>query len=352
MVTVVRPPTGARCGIPFWPLLTLGAVVLAVHLLALQAGPGPLSLASPWVGRPLITRVIQISPPSLSPAAPVAPTPRPAAALRTPMAQSTPAPGPAPEPQIPATPPPAVAVPVTAGAPVALDPPAASMPTPATDLARPSAALAIPGSVRMRYSVTGESRGQPYRAGAALSWRHDGEQYEARLEVSVLLLGTRQQTSSGRLTTQGLAPQRFADRSRSEQAAHFERDAGRISFSGNAPSAPLQPGAQDRLSILFQLGALLAGDPGRYPAGSAIAVQTASTRDADLWIFNVVGEEQLQLPGGEVKALKIERLPRREFDQKVEIWVDPAQDYLPVRVRLTQPGGDFVDQQWLATDRG
>ena len=36
---------------------------------------------------------------------------------------------------------------------------------------------------------------------------------------------------------------------------------GRISFSNNAPDAALQAGAQDRLSVLLQLGAMLAADP-------------------------------------------------------------------------------------------
>lgn len=348
MTAALRTPLGVRPGVPLRALAALAVAVLSVHLLVLQARPGPLSLTSPWGSKPLITRVIQITPPAAvqpQPPAP-APAPRPAPALRASVEAAAPPLAPTPAPQTPPAPPVAAAVPATP------EPPAPDVPAQAGAYARPVTALAIPGSVRMRFTVTGESRGQPYNANAALFWRHDGEQYEARLEVSVLLLGARQQSSSGRVTLDGLAPRRFADRSRTEQAAHFERDAGRISFSGNAPSVPLLPGAQDRLSVLLQLGAVVAGDPERYRAGSVIAMQTAGTREADLWIFNVVGDEQMQLPGGEVKALKLERLPRREFDQKVEVWIDPAQDYLPVRVRLTQPGGDFVDQQWLATDRG
>ena len=42
-------------------------------------------------------------------------------------------------------------------------------------------------------------------------------------------------------------PERFADRSRSEKAAHFDAANQRIRFSNNAPDAELRPGAQDRL---------------------------------------------------------------------------------------------------------
>ena len=53
-----------------------------------------------------------------------------------------------------------------------------------------------------------------------------------------------------------------------------------------------------------------------------------------------------------MRALKLTRSPRKEFDQKVELWLAPGMDYVPVRLRLTQPNGDSVDQQWSSTDRG
>jgi hypothetical protein len=33
----------------------------------------------------------------------------------------------------------------------------------------------------------------------------------------------------------------------------------------------------------------------------------------------------------------------------VEIWLAPALGYLPVRIRLTQDNGDYVDQQWRSS---
>ena len=48
-------------------------------------------------------------------------------------------------------------------------------------------------------------------------------------------------------------------------------------------------------------------------------------------------------------AVKLTRNPRREYDQKVEIWLAPALAYLPARIRMTQANGDFVDQQWKST---
>ena len=39
------------------------------------------------------------------------------------------------------------------------------------------------------------------------------------------------------------------------------------------------------------------------------------------------------------------RAPRRARDQQVEAWLAPSLGYLPVRVRITLPNGDFVDQR-------
>jgi hypothetical protein len=97
---------------------------------------------------------------------------------------------------------------------------------------------------------------------------------------------------------------------------------------------------------------LVSGEPARFSPGTRIAIPTASTREAEEWVFRVEGEEDLELPGGTMRALKLERLPRKEFDQKVEVWLAPRKDYAPVRLRLTNPDGGSVDQRWASTDKG
>jgi len=147
------------------------------------------------------------------------------------------------------------------------------------------------------------------------------------------------------VSAEGLAPTRFSDKARTEVAAHFEPDKGQISFSANTPTVPWVKGAQDRMSVFLQLAGLLAGSPASYPVGASISVYTVGPRDADTWTFVVEAEEKLNLPYGELNTLKLARQPRREFDQKVEIWYAPALGYLPVRSKITQRNGDFVDQQ-------
>ena len=96
--------------------------------------------------------------------------------------------------------------------------------------------------MRLHYKVSAQSRSLLWHGAGELLWRHDGERYDAKLEVSAPLLPTRIQQSTGSITADGLAPLRFSDKSRSEQAAHFQRDEGKVSFSSNRPDAPLLPG--------------------------------------------------------------------------------------------------------------
>jgi hypothetical protein len=205
-------------------------------------------------------------------------------------------------------------------------------------------AFKAPNSAQLKYQVQGQAKSFNYWASAELSWQHDGKEYEARLEVSAFLLGSRVQSSKGTLGSEGIMPTRFSDKTRSELTADFQRDKGIISFSANSPDAPLLKGAQDRLSVVLQLSSLLAADPMRFPTGTMLSFQTVSQREAEVWQFLVEKEEMLQLPFGDINAVKLNRKPRREFDQQIEIWFAPSLGYLPVRLRITNDNGDFVDQ--------
>jgi hypothetical protein len=228
---------------------------------------------------------------------------------------------------------------------------ASTGPTGAASVSSGAARLAIPAPVRHRYRVTASVRGFTAEGEGELVFRHDGRQYEAQLELRAPLLRTRTQRSSGHITAEGLAPARFSDRSRSEEAAHFQRDAGQVSFSTNRPAAALEAGAQDRLSVLLQLAALIGGEPSKYPPGSALRLQTAGTRDAAEWEFRIEAQEELVLLGTPQPTLRLSRAPRHEYDQQLVLWLAPGLAYAPVRVRLTSANGDWVEQHWSGADR-
>ncbi|MEI8326480.1 MAG: DUF3108 domain-containing protein, partial [Betaproteobacteria bacterium] len=78
--------------------------------------------------------------------------------------------------------------------------------------------FAVAESARLLYDVLGTARGLSYQARSELLWQQDSQHYEARLELDLFPLGSRIQTSDGRITADGLAPTRFSDKARSEQA--------------------------------------------------------------------------------------------------------------------------------------
>ncbi|MES2940464.1 MAG: DUF3108 domain-containing protein [Pseudomonadota bacterium] len=325
---------------PLRRLALLAGAVLAVHLVLLGAAPQQLVLHPPvQATRTFVVRQVAAEGPAQAPA-PAPAAAKPAADAPTSIA--------VPAPVLPA-PEPAQAAAAPASQPAAAAPPPA--PQPAIEAASVQPTV-LPDPVRVHYDVTIRAKGLTVPARAQLDWRHDGGTYEARMEVDGALIPKRVQESAGAITPQGLAPSRFSDHGRNEEATHFERGQGKLVFSNNRPEQPLQAGMQDRLSVVVQLTMLVAGDPGRFQPGVAIAIPTASTRDAETWVFTVQGEEDLQLPGGNVRALKLQRNPRKEYDQQVELWLAPRMDYAPVRLRLTNPNGDSSDLRWASTDKG
>ena len=214
-----------------------------------------------------------------------------------------------------------------------------------------ASAHAVPSPVRIQYDIRGEVKGLRYSANAELVWLRDGNTYDARLEISHFLLGSRIQTSKGLISAQGLEPIRFGDKVRSEVAAHFVRDKGKVVFSANTPDVELQPGAQDQLSVLLQISTLLGSDPTRYTRGTQLPFQAIGPRRAENWVFTAGEIESIALENGNTTGLKFTRPPTGEFEPRLEVWFGPSAEYLPVRVRLTQSNGDFVDQLWRGAQK-
>ena len=176
--------------------------------------------------------------------------------------------------------------------------------------------------------------------------RPDEEVY-LHMAVAMPFLGSRVQLSEGRLGRHGIHPQRFSEKTRSERAAHFDEANARIRYSANSPDAPLLPGHQDRLSVFLQLAGLVHARPERFPTGHTVHVPTSGVRDSETWAFEVKGTETIRLPNGDVAALHLRRLPRKEFDTTVDVWLAPALGHVPVRMRLQEANGNVADQRLI-----
>ena len=388
-MTAAAMPFGNHSGGAPWRLLAvLALLVFAAHLLILQASPDRMAPPVDKEAAKVFTTRSIAAPPAVQPApaaAVMVPTPiLQKAASKKPLRQemrgsdaidfvanaSPENTGPTPvDTETPSASTPVASTPTVAAVsapPLAAPPPAALQPDPAPPVSAAASAgpkptvvtaISLPGSARLQYKVVGTSKGLNYFADAELNWSNTGSHYDATMKVSALFVGSRSMTSNGAVTPTGLAPTRFADKYKSELAAHFDADKGKVTFSANTPDVPWMEGAQDRVSVFLQLGGMLAAGPGGaagpagFDVGSSITVYTVGPRDADTWTFLVEATEQLSLPGGDMATLKLTRKPRREYDQKVEVWYAPSLGYLPVRNRITQANGDFVDQQLKAVAR-
>jgi hypothetical protein len=110
----------------------------------------------------------------------------------------------------------------------------------------------------------------------------------------------------------------------------------------------LVAGLQDRLSWRVQLPAIVQADPARFTAGRHVAVWVAGLRgELDLWSFEVQGREALPLLAG-LDTLHLRRESLRPYDSRVDVWLDPGRQHLPVRVLFTPvPSGEATDMVLL-----
>lgn len=384
MNALTTPASPAHAGLPRKALAGLGAVVLLAHALVVQVVGNAIDAPTALVTRPFTTRAVAAAAPLAStapavlPSRPPAPRPikrpavRPAASLdAAPAPNGTPEPNPAvaiadnvppatepdaakPPETVAAQPKPAASAPQVAAADGATAAAATSPPPVSALPAGPPAgavAYTVPGSVRLLYKTVALVDSMNWNLNGEFLWLQDGNSYDARLQWRAPLIGSKIFTSTGRIGSEGLLPTRFSDKFRSsEVAAHFERDKQMVVFSANTPQVPLLAGMQDQLSVFVQVGAMLAGAPALFPAGTELTFVTIGARSPDTWVFVVNGEEKLSLPGGEVATLKLSRGARKEFDQTAELWLAPSLGYLPVRIKISERNGDFIDQQWRATE--
>ncbi|TXT40567.1 MAG: hypothetical protein FD135_1138 [Comamonadaceae bacterium] len=348
--------------IPVKALLILSLVVLALHLALLQTlplrlnsqatdtpalsfatrtlTPDPPPKAAHVSATKPIPRAAPKPPPPMSPL-PTEPTPASISTAEQTHAETAPAETASVEP-LPAEPP---TPQPTASTPV--DPEEIPAARPPKELATAFSIDGMPGSVKLVYKVLANKF--PYTLHGELIWQLDDGRYEASLSFGAFGQ-SRTQKSRGSTGPEGLSPERFSDKFRSEVAAHFNRDQGKVTFSANTPDVALLSGAQDRLSVLIQLAAIAASNPTRLTPGTTLTLQTVGPRDADLWLFTVGEMETLGLPGGQTEGIKLTRNPRQPYDQHVSIWLAPSLSYLPARIRIQEANGDYIDQQWVATE--
>lgn len=141
--------------------------------------------------------------------------------------------------------------------------------------------------------------------------------------------------SLGRYSAAGLQPEAFAirrDTRKARERALFDWEAMRVRV-GNRGDQVLDPGAQDLLSLYYQLGFL------DLPATGQASLPVATGKKYSTYRLEVVGDEEIEVPLGILRTLHL----RAPGDNVTEFWL--AYDYgkLPVKIRhLDSDGGSLV----------
>ncbi len=204
----------------------------------------------------------------------------------------------------------------------------------------------IPPPLTVRYQL----RRGALQGSGELQWRPEGDRYEARLTGQVAGVSVLTQVSQGGFDEAGVAPLRFTDQRLrgGVRAANFQREVGKITFSGPAVEYPLLVGSQDRLSWMIQLAAVLTAEPQRLQDGGKVVIHVVGARgDSAVWVFRFVGLESVRAGSGPTLAAHFVREPGLvgdARDTRVDVWLDPQRHHLPVRaVQRNGPDDDGLE---------
>jgi len=217
-----------------------------------------------------------------------------------------------------------------------------------------SAASAPPGddpgpewplSTRLSYALTGHYRG-PVHGQAQVEWLRRGRDYQVHLDVDLGLV-SRRMSSQGRLTPEGIAPQRYDEETKlvlfdARRSSVFFLD-GEVQLASGRRE-PGAPGGQDAASQFVQLTWLFLTGRAPLRAGQVVRFPLVLPRRQYLWQYEVLGEETLDTPMGPVASWHLKPAHTASGgDLVAEVWLAPALQYLPVRLLIRQDADTYID---------
>jgi hypothetical protein len=277
-----------------------------------------------------------------------------AVAMADVMADASSAPEPAASMPAPASAAPSASAPTLADAASAAGPAAASAGSAASAATAATAASGaasaydwLPPSTQLNYTLVGDYRG-PVEGTAQVRWIRVGAHYQVQVDTRVALVVTRRMTSDGELGAAGLVPKRYDEETETvvtsprRASVRFEGD---HIVLGNGSSVPRPPGAQDAASQLVQLVWAFNMQPGKLVAGGQVAVPIALPRRVDDWVYDILPMEKVHTRFGDIEAYPVKpRRPARPGNVlTVQGWFAPTLQYLPIKLRIEQSEGAWVE---------
>lgn len=230
-----------------------------------------------------------------------------------------------------------------------------AVPAHAADHAATRYKVNVPPSAELSYSIKARESGIQLEGNAQVRWTASAKQFAVTSEARAMLLGKiLDSKSEGAIDAHGLAPASFTEKRFRKEATTttFDRGTHTIRFSSSGQTYPIKGGEQDRNSAIWQLIAVARAAGAKFKPGSEWTFFVAGQRDADPWTFKVLGQEKIRTPLGELDTLHVEKAPPPDSkEQRVDIWLAPKQEWYPVRLRYSEPDGDFIEQTLEQIDR-
>ncbi len=194
-----------------------------------------------------------------------------------------------------------------------------------------------------------DADGTKWQGVAAMAWDNKGDTYQLKLEVGLNMLITRINllvlTSEGVIDASGIVPVTATEKrkGRAQTATHFKRDAKAITFSATTATAPWQEGVQDKATVPFQLAAIGRADVNQLVGNIDILV--GEEKEATVFRFHLVGEEELETKMGRLVTWHLRRPPKPgTYSSQLDIWLAPSMQWYPVQIRNTEANGALTTQ--------
>lgn len=308
-----------------------------VSMAIVAEAPQPLPEPAPELPVPL--------PPPPAPVLPALPPPVDLPQLTVPEVAEAPA-----APPVPEAPAPALAeVPAIAAAPVAETAPATPPAPPPVEQVR-QYKTDVPASASFELQVDRrDADGTKWTGVAAMAWQNRGDRYALTLEAGLNMFITRINllvlSSEGLIDASGVVPVKATEKrkGRAQTATHFNAADKVITFSATSATAPWQAGAQDKASLPFQLAAIGRADV-KQLAGN-IDILVGEEKNATVFRFQMVGEEELDTAMGRLATWHLRRPPKKgTYSAQLDIWLAPSMQWYPVQIRNTEANGALTTQ--------
>ena len=202
----------------------------------------------------------------------------------------------------------------------------------------------LPPSADLVYKIDAHKKGISLGGEALVNWRVGEGAYSANNVARASFLGKiLDNRTEGAVDAFGLAPSQFREKRfrKDPTTATFDRAAKTITFNDGKLSYPLLGGEQDRGSAQWQLAAVARAAPDKVTMGSEWKFFVAGRRDAEVWTFKVLGRETIITGLGSMPAVHFVKVSN---SQHIDLWLAPGHEWYPVKLRISEEDGEFVQQ--------